>query len=229
MLEVKNLSAGYGRTTVLHDISISTQNHDVVSILGLNGAGKTTLLRAVVGLIKPTQGTVNWNGNVINKLPPNRRVKQGMAYVPQGQQSFGQLTTLENLKLIADGKKNGQGLIDDAFSRFPALVPLASRRAGLLSGGQRQQLAIARALLTEPNFLILDEPTEGIQPSVVAEIEKAIIDLAAGGIKVLLVEQHIGFALEASDYYYVLASGEIKSHGVGGPAAYDTVRTALKV
>ena len=229
MLELNNISAGYGRTTVLHDISISTANHNVVSILGLNGAGKTSLLRVAVGLIKPSSGSVVWNGKAITKLAPNKRIKQGMAYVPQGQQSFGQLTTLENLQLIADGRKNGQALIDDAFDRFPALVPLAGKRAGLLSGGQRQQLAIARALLTEPSFLILDEPTEGIQPSVVAEIERAIIGLAKEGLKVLLVEQHIGFALEAANYYYVLASGSIRAEGVGGEQAYDTVRSALKV
>jgi urea transport system ATP-binding protein len=229
MLELNNISAGYGRTTVLHDISISTANHNVVSVLGLNGAGKTSLLRVAVGLIKPTGGSVVWNGKPITKLAPNKRIKQGMAYVPQGQQSFGQLTTLENLQLIADGRKNGQALIDDAFDRFPALVSLSGKRAGLLSGGQRQQLAIARALLTEPSFLILDEPTEGIQPSVVAEIEKAIIGLAKDGLKVLLVEQHIGFALEAADYYYVLSSGTVRAEGAGGEKAYDTVRAALKV
>jgi urea transport system ATP-binding protein len=205
MLELNNISAGYGRTTVLHDISISTANHNVVSVLGLNGAGKTSLLRVAVGLIKPTGGSVVWNGKPITKLAPNKRIKQGMAYVPQGQQSFGQLTTLENLQLIADGRKNGQALIDDAFDRFPALVSLSGKRAGLLSGGQRQQ------------------------PSVVAEIEKAIIGLAKDGLKVLLVEQHIGFALEAADYYYVLSSGTVRAEGAGGEKAYDTVRAALKV
>ena len=144
-----------------------------------------------------------------------------MAYVPQGQQSFAQLTTMENLQLVADGRKRGKALIEQQLSRFPALEKFATRKAGLLSGGQRQQLAIARALITEPKLLILDEPTEGIQPTIVAEIEHTVMQLASEGLSVLLVEQHIGFALEAADKYLVLASGFASSTGEGGASAAE--------
>jgi len=140
--------------------------------MGHNGAGKPTLLRAAVGLLKCIASKVVFNGDDITKLRPGARVTRGLAYVPQGQQSFGQLTTEENLQVVADGRKNVKQLIDEQLDLFPALTELLTRRAGLLSGGQRQQLAIARALITSPKCLILDEPTEGIQPSVVAEIER---------------------------------------------------------
>jgi urea transport system ATP-binding protein len=152
-----------------------------------------------------------------------------MAYVPQGQQAFGQLTTLENLQLVADGRRGGKALIDAQLARFPALEQFAARKAGLLSGGQRQQLAIARALVTEPKLLILDEPTEGIQPTIVAEIEHTIVQLAGEGINVLLVEQHIGFALEAAERYVVLASGFVTQIDEGGSAAVSTVRAAMAI
>lgn len=153
-----------------------------------------------------------------------------MAYVPQGQQAFPQLTTAENLQLVADGRKRGKAAVAEALDLFPALRTLSNRRAGLLSGGQRQQLAIARALVTEPRILLLDEPTEGIQPSVVAEIEETILALAArGGLSVLLVEQHVGFAMRAAQRYYVLEAGRVTSSGEGGQDAEASVREALSV
>jgi len=228
MLEILDIDAGYGRTRVLHGVSIPG-SAKVVSVLGHNGAGKTTLLRATIGLIRPMRGKVLFDGEDVTKLAPNRRVKRGMAYVAQGQQSFEQLTTLENLQLIADGRRNGKAKIAEMLERFPALAEFATRKAGLLSGGQRQQLAIARALITEPKLLILDEPTEGIQPSIVAEIEATIIGLAEGGLSVLLVEQHIGFALEAAEQYVVLASGRVTQAGAGGSAAMGAVRGAMVI
>ena len=228
MLEIIDIDAGYGRTKVLHGVTIPS-SASVVSILGHNGAGKTTLLRATIGLIRPTRGTILFEGEDVTHLAPNKRVKRGMAYVPQGQQSFGQLTTMENLQLIADRRRNGKAKIAEMLERFPALAQFATRKAGLLSGGQRQQLAIARALITEPKLLILDEPTEGIQPTIVAEIEETIIGLAEEGLSVLLVEQHIGFALEAADQYAVLASGHVTQEGSGGSAALDAVREAMVI
>ncbi|MFF1629095.1 ATP-binding cassette domain-containing protein, partial [Streptomyces sp. NPDC058272] len=152
------------------------------------------------------------------------------AYVPQGQQAFPHLTTAENLQLVADGRRRGREAIGEALDLFPALRALSSRRAGLLSGGQRQQLALARALVTEPRILLLDEPTEGIQPSVVAEIEETILALAArGGLSVLLVEQHVGFAMRAAQRYYVLEAGRVTSSGAGGQEAEGAVREALSV
>lgn len=230
MLEIKDLKAGYGRTEVLHGVSVTVPDDAVASVLGHNGAGKSTLLRAVVGIIRPTAGTISFNGEDISGLRPHQRVARGLAYVPQGQQSFGPLTTLENLRLVADGRKRGKALVDESLEMFPALKPLLGKRAGLLSGGQRQQLAIARALITEPTLLILDEPTEGIQPNVVAEIEQTIMNLASrSGMHVLLVEQHIGFALQAAGTYYVLAAGRVSSTGDGGAGAAETVRSAMLI
>ncbi|AOW93257.1 urea ABC transporter ATP-binding subunit UrtE [Rhodococcus sp. WMMA185] len=228
MLEFENVCAGYGRTEVIHSVSMSVPSDGVAAVMGHNGAGKTTLLRSAVGLIKVTSGRVMFDGEDVTALRPSARVSRGLAYVPQGQQSFGQLTTAENLQVVADGRKRGKELIDESLDLFPALRGLLDRRAGLLSGGQRQQLAIARALITEPKMLILDEPTEGIQPSVVAEIERTIAELTRrGGLGVLLVEQHIGFALESAERYYVLESGRVTSTGAGGAAAGSDVRTAV--
>lgn len=230
MLEIEGLQTGYGRTQVISGVDIAVPNSSVVSILGHNGAGKTTLMRAVVGLLKPTSGTIRLDGEDLAGLRPHQRVARGMAYVPQGQQSFGQLSALENLQLVADGRKNGGERVAEALDMFPALKPLLARRAGLLSGGQRQQLAIARALITQPTLLILDEPTEGIQPNVVAEIEETIIKLSQrSGMRVLLVEQHIGFALQAADKYYVLAAGKVSSTGAGGAGSAATVREAMLI
>jgi urea transport system ATP-binding protein len=163
-------------------------------------------------------------------LRPHQRVARGMADVPQGQQSFGQLSVMENLQLVADGRKHAAGRVGEALDMFPALEPLLARRAGLLSGGQRQQLAIARALITDPRLLILDEPTEGIQPNVVAEIESTIVKLSQrDGMSILLVEQHIGFALQAADSYYVLSAGRVSSAGPGGAGSAAGVRQAMLI
>ncbi|WP_328406779.1 urea ABC transporter ATP-binding subunit UrtE [Nocardia sp. NBC_00403] len=230
MLELVDIHSGYGRTEVIHGVSVSVPDDSVVAIMGHNGAGKTTLLRTAVGLIGAKSGRIEFDGETITKMSPSRRVRRGIAYVPQGQQSFPQLTTAENLQVVADGRKRGKALIDESLDLFPALRELLTRKAGLLSGGQRQQLAIARALITEPKLLILDEPTEGIQPSVVAEIERTIIDLTRrGGLSVLLVEQHIGFALQAAQHYYILQSGRVGSDGAGGASAETAVRSAMAI
>ncbi|KUO10419.1 urea ABC transporter ATP-binding subunit UrtE [Streptomyces sp. DSM 15324] len=230
MLEINTVRAGYDRTTVLHGVTVAVPKDGVAAVLGHNGAGKSTLLRAAMGLIKPTGGTILLDGEDITRLAPHQRVTRGMAYVPQGQQSFPHLTTAENLQLVADGRPDGKEAIAEALDLFPVLRELSARRAGLLSGGQRQQLAIARALVTRPRLLLLDEPTEGIQPSVVAEIEETILALARrGGLSVLLVEQHVGFAMRAAQHYYVLEAGRTTSSGEGGTGAEQTVRAALSV
>lgn len=230
MLEMVDVRTGYGRSEVVHGVSIQVPANGVAAVMGHNGAGKTTLLRAAVGLLSCSAGAVRFDGADITKLRPSARVARGLAYVPQGQQSFGQLTTAENLQVVADGRRNGEKLIDEQLDLFPALKELLTRRAGLLSGGERQQLAIARALITSPRCLILDEPTEGIQPSVVAEIESAITALTnRGDLGVLLVEQHIGFALTSSQKYYVLESGRVTSSGAGGSDSEAQVRAALAI
>jgi urea transport system ATP-binding protein len=235
MLRLRNLTCGYGRSAVVHGVDLDVGADQVVAVMGHNGAGKTTLLRAVVGLLPAMSGTIeladasgNWTD--ITGRAANKRVKAGMAYVPQGQQCFAHLTAGENLRLVADGRKHARALVDAQLDLFPALRPLLGRQAGLLSGGQRQQLAIARALITEPRLLILDEPTEGIQPNVVAEIESTVVDLAArGGLSVLLVEQHLGFALQAASRYHVLRSGRIASSGETGAGAASKVREAMSI
>jgi urea transport system ATP-binding protein len=226
MLELVGVTAGYGRTMVLFDVDVSIPVGGAAAVMGHNGAGKTTLLRVAVGQIPLRSGRVLLDGEDVTKLAPNRRVKRGLGYVPQGQLCFPQMTTLENLQLVSTVKPE----IDAVLDTFPALTDLLARPAGLLSGGQRQQLAIARTLLTRPRLLILDEPTEGIQPNVVAEIEQVIVDLTRrGDLTVLLVEQHVGFALRSTDSYYVLESGRVTSSGDGGPGALDEVRGALAV
>ncbi|CAN5277849.1 urea ABC transporter ATP-binding subunit UrtE [soil metagenome] len=230
MLEFTGVSVGYGRTAVVHDIDLVVPAGGAVGVMGHNGAGKTTLLRAAVGLLPVKAGRILIAGEDVTKMRPNQRIKRGLGYVPQGQQCFPQLTTMENLRLVADGRARGRELVSEALDTFPALTELLSRKAGLLSGGQRQQLAIARTLVTEPRMLILDEPTEGIQPNVVQEIESVITGLTQrGDLSVLLVEQHVGFALRATNYYYVLESGRITSQGDGGPDATEAVRAAMAV
>lgn len=230
MLELRSVTAGYGRSMVVHNVDLQVPMNGAAAIMGHNGAGKTTLLRAAVGLLPVRSGKVLLDGQDVTSYRPNRRVRRGLAYVPQGQQAFGQLTTMENLQLAADGRRRGPELIAEMLDQFTALRPLLTRRAGLLSGGQRQQLSIARALITEPRMLILDEPTEGIQPNVVAEIEQVILNLTrGGGLSVLLVEQHVGFALRSTSRYYVLEAGRITSSGDGGEAAIADVRAAMAV
>jgi urea transport system ATP-binding protein len=226
MLELRNVTAGYSRAAVLHDVSITVPAGQAVAITGHNGAGKTTLLRAAVGLLPIKRGKILLDGEDVTRLPPNKRVRRGVGYVPQGQLCFGQMTTLENLQLV----DTSGSTIDEVLDIFPALRDLLGRRAGLLSGGQRQQLSIARTLLTRPRMLILDEPTEGIQPNVVADIERVIAELTQrGDLSVLLVEQHVGFALRTTDQYYVLESGRVTASGKGGDGAIDAVRDAMAV
>ena len=226
MLELVGVTAGYGRTMVVFDVDMTIPAGSAAAVMGHNGAGKTTLLRVAVGQLPVREGKVLLDGEDVTNLPTNRRVKRGVGYVPQGQLCFPQMTTLENLQLVSTKRSD----IDQVVDTFPVLADLLERPAGLLSGGQRQQLAIARTLLTRPRLLILDEPTEGIQPNVVDEIERVIADLTRrGDLTVLLVEQHVGFALRSTDRYYVLESGRITGTGEGGAGALDDVRAALAV
>ncbi|MEV2239266.1 urea ABC transporter ATP-binding subunit UrtE [Micromonospora sp. NPDC049891] len=230
MLAIRGVHAGYGRSRVLHGVDVAVPADGVATVLGHNGAGKSTLLRVAAGLLRPTAGRVELDGEDITRLAPHERVARGIAYVPQGQQCFPHLTAAENLRLVADGRRDGTAATAEVLDLFPALRQLLRRRAGLLSGGQRQQLAIARALITRPRLLMLDEPTEGIQPSVVTEIQDRIVALIAQtGFSVLLVEQHLGFALRVADHYHVLESGRVTSSGNGGATAEHTVREALAV
>ena len=229
MLQVTDLHAGYGPTNVVHGVSLAVAERSVFAVMGHNGAGKTTLLKTIMGLVPARRGTVVFDGVDLTRMRPHQRVARGMAYVPQGQLCFPQLTTYENLRLVADGRRSGIAKIEEMLALFPALQESAGRKAGLLSGGQRQQLSIARALITEPKLIILDEPTEGIQPNIVAEIEDLIIRLANLDLAVLLVEQHVSFALTAAAGHVVMASGRVTDRGSGGTEAVGSVLAAMTI
>ncbi|MEE8736505.1 urea ABC transporter ATP-binding subunit UrtE [Bifidobacterium subtile] len=231
MLEVKGLDTGYGKVTVVNGIDFDVNAGEWVSIVGNNGAGKTTLLKALLGLLPTSAGSVDFDGTDITRTAPNQRIRKGMAFVPQGQQSFGTMSVDENLHVVADRYgSEAKKRYDEAVAMFPILKEFAGRRAGLLSGGQRQQLSIARALITRPKLMILDEPTEGIQPNIVAEIQQAIRAMAEDkGIGVILVEQKVQFAIERADRYYVLASGRFIASGEGGSDQVEAAKEAMRV
>lgn len=215
MLKLESVTAGYGRTRVLFEVTLEVPTDGVLAVFGHNGAGKTTIVRTAAGLVRPSSGRVWLDGEDITRTNPAARVARGLGYVPQGNQAFPQMTARENLQLVADGRgADGKAAMDDVVDLFPALAPLLGRRAGLLSGGQRQQLSIARALVRRPRMLLLDEPTEGIQPTVVRQIEDTIAALAGrDGMSVLLVEQHVGFAQRLADRYAVIERGRVSASG----------------
>jgi urea transport system ATP-binding protein len=216
MLRVEGLDVAYGRAQVLFDVSLSVAAGSLMCVMGRNGVGKTTLLHTIMGILPARKGSVSFGGADITAVPTYERVRLGMGYVPQGHEVFPQLTALENLQvaLEAGSAGAGGGAVDEALDFFPQLRGLLGRRAGLLSGGQQQQLSIARALVGRPKLLILDEPTEGIQPSVIDEIEDVIAQLHADtGLTILLVEQYLDFALRLADRFVVLDAGAVVRSG----------------
>jgi urea transport system ATP-binding protein len=215
-LEIKDLRVAYGRTEVLFGVSLSVPDGALVCLMGRNGVGKTTLLNAVMGLLPVKSGSVLLDGEELGSMPPYQRARAGIGYVPQGHQVFPHLTARENLDVVLERKSatRDTSALDEALDVFPALRKLLDRPAGLLSGGQAQQLAIARALVTRPRMLVLDEPTEGIQPSIILEIEDAIAELhRSTGMAILLVEQYVEFALRLAERYAVMEGGEIAHEG----------------
>ena len=234
MLAVENLDVAYRRTQVLFDVSMDVPAGGLVCVMGRNGVGKTTLLNTVMGVLKPSSGRVLWEGTDITSLRPHERIRAGIGYAPQGHPTFPQLTVAENLAVVvesAGGGGAGKVAVDEALDLFPRLRPLLGRKAGFLSGGQAQQLALARALVSRPRLLVLDEPTEGIQPSIILEIEDAIAELhASRGLSILLVEQYVEFALRLADRYVVLDAGEVVAAGETSDLADDSsVRRLLAV
>ncbi|MDQ1428402.1 MAG: urea transport system ATP-binding protein [Acidimicrobiaceae bacterium] len=231
MLGVSHLRVAYGRSQVLHDVSLEVPDGSLVCVMGRNGVGKTTLLNSLMGVLPPNGGTVHFNGVDLTQARSEQRVQAGMGYVPQGHEAFAQLTVWENLLVVQEASSRGtRAQIDEALDLFPRLRPLLKRRAGFLSGGQQQQLAIARALVTRPTLLLLDEPTEGIQPSIILEIEAAIAGLhQQGELSILLVEQYLAFALRLADSYLVLEAGEVVRSGPASELADEEVRRLLSV
>ena len=234
MLTVDGIESGYGRTTVLFGVSMEVPDDALVCVMGRNGVGKTTLIKTVMGVIKASRGRIALDGRDITGLRSDQRVKAGLAYVPQGRASFPSLSVRENLQVVIEASPNGvaagQVALDEALDLFPKLRRLLARQAGFLSGGEAQQLAIARALVTRPRLLLLDEPTEGIQPSVIIEIENAIAQLnATNGLAIVLVEQYMEFALRLAQRYVVLDAGRVVAEGPTDGLANESVRKFLAV
>jgi urea transport system ATP-binding protein len=215
MLSVEAIDLYYGASHALRRVSLSAKKGEVTCILGRNGVGKTSLLRAICGLQPIRAGRITWEGQVLNDVPPHERARAGLALVPQGREIFARLTVLENLETgFAPLARELRHIPDEIFALFPILKDMLHRRGGDLSGGQQQQLAIARALVTRPRLLILDEPTEGIQPSIIKDIERVIRGLAErGDMAILLVEQYFDFARDLAAAYFVMQRGEIVVSG----------------
>ena len=214
-LSINQLNVSYDGSQILRNVSLRVPPKQVVCLMGRNGVGKTTTLKSIVGLVKPTSGGIQLEGQPLDDLSPDGRARSGVGYVPQGRDIFPHLTVWENLKisLVVHGKKaNGQ--VDRVFELFPVLKEMLERKGGVLSGGQQQQLAIARALLTDPKVLILDEPTEGIQPNIIDLIGETLKKIRAEGkISILLVEQYLDFCLEVGDCFYIMDRGSVVAEG----------------
>jgi urea transport system ATP-binding protein len=230
MLSVENLNQYYGGSHILRDISFTAEIGKVTTLLGRNGVGKTTLLKCLMGLVPAKSGAIRFGNADITKAPSHERVKAGIGYVPQGREIFPRLTVQENLQMGLATRPGGTPIPPRIFEMFPVLKQMLSRRGGDLSGGQQQQLAIGRALAFGPKLLILDEPTEGIQPSIIKDIERAIRALAAeGSMAILLVEQYYDFARSLADQYLVMERGVIIKRGAGADMEKDGVRELLAV
>ena len=247
MLLVESLSVAYGQSRVLFDITMDVQDGQVVCLMGRNGVGKTTLLKSIMGLLRPRAGKVSFFDENLTNLPPHRRARSGIGYVPQGRLIFPFLSVHENLLMGLEGKrKNGKGNnikgndgkgsngvaedIEEMYSLFPALKLNPSKNAGTLSGGQQQQLAFARAMIRHPRLLLLDEPTEGLQPSIIQEIEDLIISLRERrDTSILLVEQSLDFALGVADHCFLMEKGEIVLEGATNTLDQNLMRDYLAV
>ena len=230
MLNVDSLHQAYGGSHILRGLSFAVETGKVTALLGRNGVGKTTLLKALMGVVKTREGSITFDGRDITHLPPHERVRAGIGYVPQGREIFPRLTVEENLLMGLATRPGGTPIPQRIFDMFPVLRQMLNRRGGDLSGGQQQQLAIGRALAMGPKLLILDEPTEGIQPSIIKDIERAIRMLAATGeMAILLVEQYYDFAESLADQYLLMERGEFIMRGRGETMPQDGVREALAV
>jgi urea transport system ATP-binding protein len=230
MLLVKNLNQYYGGSHILRDLSFEIPPGKVTVLLGRNGVGKSTLLKTLMGLIPSKSGEIVFFDSNITQAKPYERVRAGIGYVPQGREIFARLTVAENLEMGLATRPRGERVPPRIFEMFPVLRQMMRRRGGDLSGGQQQQLAIGRALAMGPKLLILDEPTEGIQPSIIKDIERVIRTLAASGdMAILLVEQYYDFARSLADQYIVMERGEILKQGAGADMDRDGVKALLAV
>ncbi len=230
MLNIENINQYYGGSHILRDVSLRAELGKVTVVLGRNGVGKTTLLKSMMGLVPIKSGSMTLNGHPIHHITPYERARAGMGYVPQGREIFARLTVEENLRMGLAYKPASTPIPAELFTLFPVLQQMLGRRGGDLSGGQQQQLAIARALAAQPKVLILDEPTEGIQPSIIKDIGRVIRMLAnRGDMAIVLVEQYYDFAQELADYYVVMERGAVKAQGRGSDMGAHGVRAMVAI
>ncbi len=227
MLEVRALNLFYGESHILWDIDLTLKPGERYSLLGRNGVGKSSLVRALMGLHPVRRGQITWKGRSLDSSKPWERVKRGIALVPQGREIFPRLTCEENLRLALDSPQ--QSLPTWIWEFFPDLKPLLGRMGGSLSGGQQQQLAIARSLLLQPELLILDEPTEGIQPNVVQHIGELLVHLSKKGLGILTIEQKVKFVRDFHEHYFILDKGRIVAKGSVSDLDEGTVKKHLMV
>jgi urea transport system ATP-binding protein len=229
VLIVEGLAAGYGGSQILWGVDLTVPTGHVLCLMGRNGVGKTTVLKTIMGLLPARGGRVVLDGTDVTRWSPDRRARAGVGYVPQGREIFPHLTVEENLRMSLLGCRRARDL-DEALALFPTLRRLLGRKGGVLSGGEQQMLAIGRALLTRPKLLMLDEPTEGIQPSIVEEIEAAIRRIRTEmGLAVLLVEQYLDFAERLADAYVIMAKGAVVAGGLTAQLHRESVRHHLAV
>jgi len=232
MLQVEQVNQYYGSSHTLRGVSLAVEKGQCMALLGRNGVGKTTLLKCLMGVLPVARGRVTWQGRDITRLKPHQRAAAGIAYVPQGREIFARLTVEENLKMgmATLPAREAASISAEVYELFPVLKEMLGRRGGDLSGGQQQQLAIARALLQRPQLIILDEPTEGIQPSIIKDIERVIRLLRErGDIGILLCEQYFDFAHALADRFVVLSRGEVVASGGQGEMGSEEVRRHLSV
>jgi urea transport system ATP-binding protein len=229
-LAVAGLTSGYGQSVIVQDVSFELRQAEVACLMGRNGVGKTTLLKTIMGLIPARAGRVELGWEDLSRMPTPIRARAGLGYVPQGRGIFPHLTVRENLLMGGETQRGDDDALSQVYQLFPVLRDMGERVAGRLSGGQQQQLALGRALVGKPDVLLLDEPTEGIQPSVIWEIERAIDELRSrGNLSILLVEQFVEFAVGLSDVYYLMEKGTIVAQGASADLSEETVREYLAV
>ncbi|PYN84887.1 MAG: urea ABC transporter ATP-binding subunit UrtE [Candidatus Rokuibacteriota bacterium] len=229
MLSISGLDVAYGQSQVLWGVDLEVRAGELVCLMGRNGVGKTTLLKTAIGLLPARGGRLTFDGSDITTWPPDRRARAGIGYVPQGREIFPHLSVEENLRMALLGCGRAASL-DEPLALFPALKPLLARKGGVLSGGEQQMLAIGRALLTKPKLLMLDEPTEGIQPSIILEIEEALRRIKVElKLAVLLVEQYLDFAERLADKYVIMAKGAVVASGATRDLRPEMVRQHLAV